>query len=115
MRDRYCEIERQKQQGRLESEALERKREERERRRAHIGGLIASGVATARTKTIWWAPDEREAARRAVRDELEAKVDWGWTKAEVEELVTELLDRWDDDEEDSDDAGDDEDEQDWHG
>jgi hypothetical protein len=100
VRDLYWEAERQKQESQREKETEERKREEKERRRAQVTRLITDGEAIARSRTIWWERDDREAARQAIRDELEAEVEWDWTTDQIRGLVADFLDRWDEDEED---------------
>ena len=111
VRDRFLEAERQRQERQREKEEQERKREEKDRRRAQVARLVSEGEAMAKTKTVWWGHGECHAACRAVRDELEAQVEWDWTSAEVEAFVTEFLDRWGDSDDDAaaDDGEDDDD------
>ena len=78
-----------------DAEDAERIREERQ-----LDSLIARGTSHAFTETLQWERIEAEDARAAVLDALDEEVDVEWTYQDVEELVDEVLEEF---EEESDD------------
>ena len=78
-----------------DAENAERIREERQ-----LDSLIARGKSHAFTETLQWDRDEAEDARTAVLDALEEEVDVDWTNRDVEELVDEVLEEFDEESDD---------------
>ena len=78
-----------------DAETAERVREERQ-----LDSLIARGKSHAFTETLLWHRDEAEDARAAVMDALEEEVDVDWTNGDVEVLVDEVLEEFDEESDD---------------
>jgi excisionase family DNA binding protein len=78
-----------------DAENSERIREERQ-----LDSLIERGKSHAFTETLRWERNEAEDARTAVLDALEEEVDVDWTNQDVENLVDEVLEEFDEDSDD---------------
>jgi excisionase family DNA binding protein len=78
-----------------DAENAERVREERQ-----PDSLIERGKSHAFTETLRWERNEAEDARAAVLDALEEEVDVDWTNRDVEELVDEVLEEFDEESDD---------------
>lgn len=78
-----------------DAENAERIREDRQ-----LDSLIARGTSHAFTETLLWSRDEAEDARAAVLNALEEEVDVDWTNRDVEELVDEVLEEFDEESDD---------------
>lgn len=95
-----------------EQQAREREKKEAEdRARWRVAALRSHGGTYAITATADWDWSAQLEARREVAKELEVKVKPDWSERDVEKLVDDVLDDWEDDEnENEDDDGIDEDE-----
>lgn len=78
-----------------DAENAERIQEERQ-----LDSLIERGKSHAITETLQWDRDEAEDARAAVLDALEEEVEVDWTNRDVEELVNEVLEEFDEESDD---------------
>jgi excisionase family DNA binding protein len=78
-----------------EAEDAERIREERQ-----LDSLIERGKSHAFTETLQWDRIEAEDARAAVLGALEEEVEADWTNRELEELVDEVLEEFDEESDD---------------
>lgn len=78
-----------------DAENAERIREERQ-----LDSLIQRGKSHAFTETVQWDRNDAEDARAAVLDALEEEVDADWTNQDVEDLVDEVLEEFDEDSDD---------------
>jgi excisionase family DNA binding protein len=78
-----------------DAETAERVREERQ-----LDSLIARGKSHAFTETLLRHRDEAEDARAAVLDALEEEVEGDWTNRDVEDLVDEVLEEFDEESDD---------------
>ena len=65
-----------------------------------LDSLIERGRSHAFTETLLWDRDEAEDARVAVLDALEEEVEFDWTNRDVEELVDEVLEEFDEESDD---------------
>lgn len=97
-----------------EQQAREReKKEAEERARWRVATLKTHGGTYAISETADWDWSAQLEARREVAKELEAKIKPDWSERDVEKLVDDVLDDWeDDDSENDDDDGTEEDERD---
>lgn len=71
-----------------------REREEAEEQR-QIRQLIASGRTYAWCETLSWDPEDREDACEEISEVLENRVGADWSKDDVDELVDDILDKYD--------------------
>ncbi|MBA2683604.1 MAG: MerR family DNA-binding transcriptional regulator [Chthoniobacterales bacterium] len=78
-----------------DAENAERIHEERQ-----LHSLIERGKSHAFTETLLWDRIEAEDARAAVLDALEEEIESGWTNRDVEELVDEVLEEFDEESDD---------------
>jgi hypothetical protein len=78
-----------------EAEDAERIREERQ-----LDSLIERGKSHAFTETLQWDRIEAEDARAAVLGALEEEVEADWTNRDLEELVDEVLEEFDEESDD---------------
>jgi excisionase family DNA binding protein len=78
-----------------DAENAERIQEERQ-----LDSLIERGKSHAFTETLLWDRNEAEDARATALDALEEEVEADWTKQDVEELVDEVLEEFDEDSDD---------------
>jgi hypothetical protein len=61
--------------------------------------LIAHGKTRALFATIAWDKSDAEEARADVLASLEEELDSGWTESDVNELVDEVLNEWEEEDE----------------
>jgi hypothetical protein len=62
-----------------------------------VDELIAHGTSRAHFATIAWDRSDAEEARGDVLTSLEEELDSGWSESDVNELVDEILDEWEED------------------
>ena len=62
--------------------------------------MIERGKWHAFVETVAWDVDDAEEARTDVLETLEDEVEAGWTEREVNELVDEVLEAWNEDSDD---------------
>lgn len=87
-----------------DAEDQRRKQEDDARR---ISTLIAFGNSRAQSATMFdWDSSERDRARREVEEALKEQVKAVWSEGKVQDVVDDVLSRWDDDENDGDDEED---------
>ena len=77
-------------------DAQERVRAEADSRRKSEA-LVSAGTWYASTETRDWDRREADRARREVERTLRQEVEPNWTSEDVDDLVDEVLDEWDDD------------------
>jgi excisionase family DNA binding protein len=80
--------------------AKEARRAVRVRDERRLNSLIEHGKGHAFMKTLAWDVDDAKEARAAVLEALEDHVEPNWTEREVDELVDEVLEEWDEDPDD---------------
>lgn len=66
---------------------------------SRVTSLVAHGESRALHATTGWERVDAEDARADVIEALEDEVDSGWTECEVDELVDEILEEWQDESE----------------
>jgi excisionase family DNA binding protein len=76
------------------------KKAEVERRAQRVRSLIEHGKSRARLKTIGWGYDDSREALADVQEELDSDVETNWSEREVDDLVDEVLEEWDEESED---------------
>lgn len=75
------------------------KRQELEREEQRLRSLIEHGKSRAMMHTIGWDPEDKQEARADVQEALDEEVEADWSERDVDELVDEVLDEWEEDEE----------------
>ena len=78
---------------------VEAKRVEHERDEEHVQALIERGKSCASIKTLSWDRDDACQARADVAAALETEVQADWSERDVENLVEEVLDEWEEEDE----------------
>lgn len=80
--------------------ATEARRADRVRDERRLDSLIERGKSHALVNTRGWDVDDAEEARAAVLEALQDEVDADWTDREVNELVDEVLEEWNEESDD---------------
>jgi excisionase family DNA binding protein len=75
------------------------KKAEVERQEQRLRSLIEHGKSRARLKTIGWGYDDAREACADVQEELDSEVEADWSEREVDDLVDEILEEWDEESE----------------
>jgi hypothetical protein len=75
------------------------RRQEQEQEERCLRPLIERGKSRALTKTLGWDFEDAQEARTDVARPLKDEVESDWTDREVDDLVDEVLDEWEEDDE----------------
>jgi len=68
--------------------------------KAKVEAVLERGKSRARIKTFNWSYEDKREACADVEEELENEVEAGWSDRDVDELVDEILEEWDEESED---------------